>query len=151
MNEMIVKQQGPDKIEEIASFLGFAVDSRKHRAIRERFDNGGICYAAYVDGVVASIGWAVFKRDYIPESDSAIELSKNEVILSDSYTSPIFRGQGLYSRLTAYMAIEMLENNFRVIAVCYRENRTIKRALMKLGFKLKSKRRFLRILGIRLN
>ena len=81
----------------------------------------------------------------------AIELSKNEVILSDSYTSPVFRGQGLYSRLTAYMANEMLEKNFKVIAVCYRENRTVMRALKKLGFKLKSKRRFLRVLGIRLN
>jgi len=148
--EITIEKPGVDKIEEIASFLGFAIDSEKHRTIIERFSNGGICYMARMGNTIASIGWAVFKRDYIPEFEKEIEFAEDEVILSDSYTSPIYRGQGIYSRLTARMANEMLDRKLKVLAICYSDSEASQKILGKLGFTLESKRKFLRILGIRL-
>jgi len=149
-DDLEIIKPGPDDIEKIASFLGFAVDSDKHKTILERFTNGSICYAVMKDGLIVAMNWAVFKRDHIPGYNKQIDLADNEVILSDSYTSPLYRGQGIYYYLTGVIVKDMLDRGHKMVSVCYRNNPAPVVTLKKYGFSLVSRQRYLKILGIRL-
>ncbi|PKK84309.1 MAG: hypothetical protein CVT49_04050 [candidate division Zixibacteria bacterium HGW-Zixibacteria-1] len=145
-----IEHLGPENIETIGSFLGFAMDSDKYRAIMDRFSNGGECYIVRHSDTIACMGWAVFGREVIPECECKIDLAADEVILSDFFTSPIFRGRGFFAYLSAFVIEQMASRNKKVLAPCFSHDLKSQKTLEKIGFSPISKLQRLDILGIRL-
>jgi len=148
--EVTIEQFGRDDIELIASFLGFEADSRKHKVVLRRFDNGGECFVARYNGTVAAIAWGMFKEDYLTDVDKPFPLDENEVDLGDDYTSPVFRGLGLHSMLIAHRVRRYSERNLRKVSTILQNNIPSLKNYRKNDFAPVGKIRRLKLFGIKI-
>jgi CelD/BcsL family acetyltransferase involved in cellulose biosynthesis/GNAT superfamily N-acetyltransferase len=147
--KVTIEQLGEDDIELIASFLGFEADSRKHKVVKRRFENGGECFVARHNGTIAAIAWGMFKEDYLTDVDKPFPLGKNEVDLGDDYTSPVFRGLGLHSLLIAHRVQRYSDRNLRKLSTILRDNIPSLKNYRKNDFAPVGKIRRLKLFGIK--
>jgi CelD/BcsL family acetyltransferase involved in cellulose biosynthesis/GNAT superfamily N-acetyltransferase len=72
--------------------------------IVQRYAEGTRCYGVHIDGALAVYGWEVSGRTVaVPELGGRLELTDEEVYITDCYTMPAFRGRGLYQFLLEAM------------------------------------------------
>lgn len=145
-----IEHLGEEDVELIASFLGFEPDSRKHQVINQRFANGGECFIARYNGVIASIAWGMFKEDYLTDVGKKFPLRDNEVDLGDDYTSPVFRGLGLHPLLIAYRVRRYNEKNLRILSTILSNNVASLKGYRKNGFIPVSSVRSLKVFGVKI-
>lgn len=129
-----IKKVGIKEIDHICTFIGITPSSRKYQVIIERLNNGCECFIAIKDNAIASIFWGVFKKEYFREIKKDYHLKDNEVILTDAYTSPVFRGQGIYQILTRKMIAYYKEKNFKILIACFSTNHISLKAIRNVGF-----------------
>lgn len=146
-----IEQLGPDNIETIAFFLGFASGSGEHRVVEERFNLGGECFIAKQDGVMAAMSWGVLRKGDIPDFDKTLVLEDSEVLLSKPFISLIYKDNGIDNHLITHMTNEYLKRNCRVIALCSNLDSDRQTFLRELAYSHISTIRYLKILGIRLH
>ena len=147
---LTIEKLVPSDIECIAAFYGFAEGSPKHNAINERFADGGECVIGIYKENIAFMSWNLFKKDWLPDLERGYFINENEVLISDVFTSPIYRRMGLGMMILSRVANELLRKNLRLMAICQRGNRASNEMFRKLGFTHTTSIHSLRIFTIRI-
>lgn len=105
--------------------------------IRRRLKAGQWCFTARHAGRIVHACWAVTGRAWVEYLDREVQLSRNEVYIYESYTSPAFRGQNISSVRGIQMLRYFKKSGYwRMIAVIYPENKPGIRPAEKLGYHL---------------
>jgi len=93
------------KPEHLHLLLNFSDRPALPDKLKERFDNGDLCLAAWVDGEIVAFTWADLK--VFSFKTYRFPLQENEAYLYDAYTSPQFRGKRIadYLRYQLYLAL----------------------------------------------
>jgi GNAT superfamily N-acetyltransferase len=74
------------------------------RAVKERCAAGRRCFAAWIDGAIASYGWVSTGEERIGELERPFRMRDGEAYVWDCVTLPPFRRQGLYTALLRTVA-----------------------------------------------
>ena len=122
---------GLDAMDELAGVMS----STPVGDIQRRLEAGSRCYAARVNGNIASYGWVSFKEEYVGELKLRLRLLLGEAYIWDCFTLPAYRQQGLYSALLAYnlSALEA-DSVCRVWIGADAENIVSQRGIERAGF-----------------
>lgn len=121
------------------------------REILRRFGAGSRCYAARVNGNVASYGWVSFQEEYVGELNLRLRLARGEAYIWDCFTLPAYRHQGLYSSLLAHILSELEADSVcRVWIGADADNVISQRGIGRAGFRAVADMVLARVLGIRL-
>lgn len=105
------------------------VELRKRGVETEYFGRSRICFAAFVNGVIAGSGWAFLKsrtvrRLGLPET----------VYLGAFFVNPEFRGTGIYKALLRHMCCVFSSRYDFAVAEAAESNELSARGLMSAGF-----------------
>ena len=104
--------------------------------IRQRFEIGRRCYAAWVDGELASYGWVSFDEEFVGELNLQLRFLPGEAYIWDCATKPAFRQNHLYSSLLVHIAEELqAENICRIWIGADRNNVASHRGIARAGFR----------------
>lgn len=144
------KRLTAEDAENIVTFYGAREDSPKHKTVIERFQKNADCFAATHNGHIVSIYWGLYHTDYHAELNLSLTPQSDEVILSDAYTTPIYRGMKILPFLMARQLQEYRTKGFKAVAGVARKNKPSRRVLSGFNFKHVKTIRYLRIFGIRL-
>jgi len=126
------RRVGPESILPLEAALG-------HEAAAEmlaRFAAGRFCYAAWVEGRVASYGWVSFDEELVGELNLRLRLLPGEAYIWDCVTAQPFRQHGLYTSLLGHIVTEL-----RALPVCRAwiganlENVPSQRGIARAGFR----------------
>jgi hypothetical protein len=66
---------------------------------KDLFSKGNICFAAIIDGKIASCLWTSFNEVFLPDVEYKLKTPPNIAPLIDGYTLDEYRGKGLYKIL----------------------------------------------------
>ena len=118
--------------------------------ILRRLESGSRCYAARVNGNIASYGWVSFQEEYVGELNLRLRLMPGEAYIWDCFTLPAYRHQGLYSSLLAHIlsALEA-ESVCRVWIGADAENIVSQRGIERAGFQHVADMVLVRVVAIR--
>jgi hypothetical protein len=94
----IFRQVKPESTPALAATMGGAPEE-----VYRRFEAGGSCYAAWVQGQLAAYGWVSFNEEFIGELSLRLRLLPGEAYIWDCATVPAFRQKHLFSALLVYM------------------------------------------------
>lgn len=150
-DDVRIEQLNADDIEKIGSFMGFAIDSEKYKIDMDRFSRGSCCYILKCGDKIASMGWVVLEKDFLPEVEREFEIGTDQVLLSDFYTSPIFKEHGFTSYLLESVADMMLAGNKEVLVPDYLTELLSEGMAGKTVLSRINEIREIKFLGIRLN
>lgn len=89
---------------EAANALATAMGLADSTAVVERFSNGRRCFAAWVDGAIATYGWVSQGVECIGELERSFRMTPDEAYIWDCATLPRYRGQRLYCALLSHIA-----------------------------------------------
>ena len=104
--------------------------------ILHRFDAGSRCYAARVDGRLASYGWVSFREESVGELNLRVRLLPGEAYIWDCFTLPEYRRQGLYSALLGYILSHLEEGSVcRTWIGTDTDNIASQRGIARAGFR----------------
>jgi ribosomal protein S18 acetylase RimI-like enzyme len=122
---------------ESAGALAVAMGPGSLEEIRSRFSAGRHCYAAWVDGRIASYGWVSFDEEMVGELDLRLRLLLGEVYIWDCATLPAYRQKHLYSALLGYILHELCANQpvCRVWIGADLDNVASQRGIARAGFR----------------
>lgn len=85
---------------ELARAMGLADSS----LVRQRFEAGRRCYAAWTQDRLVAYGWVSFGEEEVGELGLHLRLLPGEAYLWDCLTLPAYRRRGLYTALLGHMA-----------------------------------------------
>jgi ribosomal protein S18 acetylase RimI-like enzyme len=132
------------------SLLAPALGSDTLKEIRQRFETGRRCYAAWVGGQLAAYGWVSFDQEFIGELSLRLRLPPGEAYIWDCATLPAFRQQHLYSALLAYMLGELRGEKLRRVWIgTNEENLASQRGIARAGFQHVADLFIMRVLAVR--
>jgi len=142
---------GKDDIPKIISFYSEKYDSKKYKLIAQRFEQGADCHAALYNGEIVSIVWGVYQED-VDEYDTQFSLKpeKDQVVLCDVLTSPIYRGMGISPYIKGHLLKEYNSKGLTPIGAVEKGNKSNLKASSKLNIKILRKVKKLKILNIRI-
>jgi len=101
-----------------------------------RFETGRRCYAARVDGELASYGWVSFDEEFVGELNLQLRFLPGEAYIWDCATKPTFRQNHLYSSLLVYIVEDLRAENFcRIWIGADRDNVASHRGIARVGFR----------------
>jgi len=104
-----------EEADKLAEAMGH--DFRKRLvSARRRLDCGAIAFCAFVDGVIANVGWMAFTeraRKTLFDLPLRVDFSGGECYISGSETSPGYRGKGLMNYNSYRMNRFRRENGIR--------------------------------------
>ena len=104
--------------------------------ICRRLETGRRCYAARVDGALASYGWVSFDEEFVGELNLQLKFLPGEAYIWDCATKPAFRQNHLYSSLLVHIAEELQAENFcRIWIGADRDNIASQRGISRAGFR----------------
>jgi ribosomal protein S18 acetylase RimI-like enzyme len=83
----------------LAAAMGMDLD-----LVLERLSGGRRCFAAWVDGRIATYGWVSQGAERIGELERDFHLAPGEAYIWDCATLPAYRRQGLYVALLRHIA-----------------------------------------------
>lgn len=135
-------------IDEIASFLGTEKDSGKYMSLLRNFDNDAVVYGARYNGTMISIGWGVRHEDVDPSDGFSMVPSKNQIIISDLYTNPDFRGKGVLPFILSRQLDRFCREGYHCLIAIDSDNYSSIRVAEKLGFELARTVKCSRLFGI---
>jgi ribosomal protein S18 acetylase RimI-like enzyme len=92
---------------EAALALSQAMGHSDPTEVLQRLARGKRCYAACVEGQIASYGWVTFDEERIGELGLSIRMQAGEAYIWDCATLPAYRGLRLYPALLVYMLKEL--------------------------------------------
>lgn len=102
--------------------------------LQRRLSQGHRCYASWYQGQIVDVTWIAAGRAYIDYLDRDILLHPQDAYLYDSFTSPAFRGRGLYAAKLAYISHRCKEEGYsRTVAVYAMENKAVYKMLARLN------------------
>ncbi|MEE9442381.1 MAG: GNAT family N-acetyltransferase [candidate division Zixibacteria bacterium] len=137
----------PNWIERIVSFYGAGIGSDKDKTVRARFQNDCDCFAALYRNEIVAITWGIFTSDTEPESGFTLTPGENEVISSDTNTSPVFRGMRIGPYLLAYVFDNYKQKGLKVIGAVDKSNKAQMRSNLFLNPTPVRSKRIVRIFG----
>ena len=78
-------------------------DAKPHLVMvyASRLRRGNKCFVAKIDGDVIASNWLIFRAE-VDDSDFTV-VRPGEVVCSDAYTAPAWRGRGVHTALLAHM------------------------------------------------
>lgn len=118
---------------DLAAYLRFRPEQGLKK-IRERLGRGHRCYASWYQGQIIDVTWVAVGRAYFQYLRRDMLLKPQDVYVYDSFTSPAFRGQGLYQAKVAYVMRRCKEQGYsRNVAVYAVENRAVRKMLTRMG------------------
>ena len=122
---------GPDRISEYEALR----PGHSGRA-QERLTEGHRCFAARVEGDLASVRWVAVGGAHVEYLDLRLALAPGEVFSYDAFTAPGYRRRGI-STATQNRLAEVLhaEGHRRVIRAVLPENRAGFRDALTVGFR----------------
>ena len=83
-----------------AKEIGSLIEQREHwypSLAEKRFDDGNICFVAEHEKKIISCVWTSFNEVYLPNVEYTLRVEKEVAPLIDGWTSPDFRGMGVYN------------------------------------------------------
>lgn len=95
-------------------YTAFRVDTSAREFCR-RISDGGECFAAIHGEDIVSATWAYAGRGPFPYLSAFLEAGSAEIVLSDSYTLPDFRGHNLSPVVIAEIARHYRDRGFQFI------------------------------------
>ncbi len=98
---------------ESAEALGLAMGTAGALPALKRLAAGRRCFAARVDGQVASYCWVSTDAECIGEMEHEIRLPAGEAYIWDCATLPAYRGKHLYVALLTYITHRLQEEGLR--------------------------------------
>lgn len=141
------RQLGPASADLLTGLMGVP----SVQEVLRRFQAGGRCYTAWVDGQLASYGWVSFREEYVGEFNLRIRLVPGEAYIWDCFTLPAFRRHGLYSALLAHMLNDLEAGSVcRVWIGADQDNVASQRGIARAGFRAAADLVLARVLAIRL-
>src|SRR5271165_5526143 len=90
-----------DDAAELATAMGLS----NNHDVRQRFDSGSACFAAWVDGRIATYGWVSWGTERIGELERSLRMQPDEAYIWDCATVLPYRRRGLYSALLGRIAM----------------------------------------------
>ena len=137
-------------IDRIASFYGIQAEHHKYETFKKRFEKGADCYAALHNGYPVSMIWGLYHEDYHREFNISLEPAKDEVVLSDALTAPIYRSMGTGHYILSAMLNEYHRTGYKAIAGVLKSNTPSRKGLESFDFKHVRTMRILKIFKIRI-
>jgi GNAT superfamily N-acetyltransferase len=137
-------------IDRIASFYGIQAEHHKYETFKKRFEKGADCYAALHHGYPVSMIWGLHHEDYHREFNISLEPAKDEVVLSDALTAPIYRSMGTGHYILSTMLNEYHRTGYKAIAGVLKSNTPSRKGLESFDFKHIRTMRILKIFRIRI-
>ncbi len=133
---------------EIATFLGVVAESERFRILGERFEENADCFASLHNGQIVCIGWGLHHEDHNPLTGFSALPRRKQVLLSDGYTSPLFRGMRLRPHLMAHQLDHYQREGLQCITAIDKSNTASIKVVERLRFKKAKSVRQLSILGL---
>jgi ribosomal protein S18 acetylase RimI-like enzyme len=119
-----------------ADALATAMGLRGAAPVRQRFDAGRRCFAAWVDGQIAAYCWVSGANEYVSELEREFQLQDHEAYIWDCATLPAFRHQRLYSALLSRIVATLQGEGLRRIWIgASLGNRPSHRGFANAGFR----------------
>ena len=135
---------------EAAAVLAEAMGERTSQLVRERFESGRRCFAAWVGGEIAAYGWVSHGEECIGELERSLRMRPGEAYIWDCATLPPFRRRGLYTALLRSIVGTLHgEGNRRVWIGAGRGNSASIRGFAAAGFRPVLNLTYVRILALR--
>lgn len=104
---------------------------------RRRLQRGHECFAALVDGRVASVSWVARDRATLWIISGDVLLSPDECYVYDSYTHPDFRGQRLQGPVFTAIFEALSQGHWaRAITFVFADNVANLRSRGRMGFEI---------------
>jgi hypothetical protein len=72
--------------------------------IRRRWEEGQECFLCWIGSSLVHFRWETTKPAYLPYLDKTLQLLKDDLLVSDVFTHPTFRGSGIHS-VSSYMGL----------------------------------------------
>lgn len=133
------------KESEVADYLAFRPETARTR-VSEALQSGQTCFTARHEGRIVSAAWITSRRAWIDYLECELELDADEAYLSDAFTLPAYRGQGIAPALCRQQLRHLLQFGYhRVIRSTVPENKSALHAHAKSGFRPFAVMRTLRI------
>lgn len=115
--------------------FGFLAPGEDERA-RARLERGERCFVARAEGTIISSRWIAERRAHVAYLDMWLELERDEVYLSETYTDPSRRGRGVSGAAGTRLASSLAADGYRrILAGVLSENRAGTRAYEKAGYR----------------
>lgn len=141
--EVETRRMGIESLAEISTFYGVDEGSRKYLTFKNRFEKNAICVAAYRGCNIVSVVWALFHEDVHAELGLSLEPGPNEAILSDAWTSLMYRGNRIIRHISSRIVTDLNRQGIGVLGGIARANKPSLKAYKSIGFKkIKTIRRF---------
>lgn len=135
---------------EAAAVLAEAMGERPPRLVRERFESGRRCFAAWVNGEIAAYGWVSHGEECIGELERSLRMRPSEAYIWDCATLPPFRRRGLYTALLRSIVGMLREEGIHRIWIgAGRGNSASIRGFAAAGFQPVLNLTYARILALR--
>lgn len=132
--------------DELAAAMGLASAA----PVVERFERGKRCFAAWVDGSIASYGWVSQGDEYIGELERLFHMLPDEAYIWDCSTLPRYRGHRLYCALLSHIAATLFNSGVQRLWIGASVTNTYSiRGFAAAGFQPVLDLTYLRLLGIR--
>jgi RimJ/RimL family protein N-acetyltransferase len=108
----------------------------EHEDVRARLERGDRCWVAREAGTIVSSRWISAGRAHVAYLDTWLDLDRDEVYLSETYTDPARRGHGVSGAAGTRLAHALAgEGCRRIVAGVLRENDAGNRAYEKAGYR----------------
>lgn len=118
----------------VALAFGFLTPAQDDNG-RTRLARGDRCFAATEDGRVVSSRWISEVRAHVSYLDRWLDLDEGDAYLSETYTAPALRGQGVSGAAGTRLAAALAqEGKRRILAGVLAENLAGRRAYEKAGY-----------------
>ena len=118
--------------------------------ILQRHEQGGRCFAYWLENQIACYCWVSQRDEWIGEMEVHFRMQAGERYIWDCLTQTAFRRQGLYSALLNQIVRQLqLEGITRIWIGSNLENRPSIKGFMRAGFQPVVQVLFLRILSLR--
>lgn len=123
------------KESEVADYLAFRPETARTR-VSEALWAGQTCFTARHEGRIVSAAWITSRRAWIDYLGCELELDADEAYLSDAFTLPAYRGQGIAPALCLQQLRHLRQAGYRrVIRGTVPENQSALHAHAKSGFR----------------
>lgn len=142
-----IRRLTKDDLDLIATLYGVPARSPRYEAYSEKLRGNVECYGAFHNRHLVSVQWCMYEPDIDPETGFTVTPKAGELVFSDAYTSPVYRGY----RINPYMKLTLLkryhERGLKGIGAVMTSNSTSMRNLLRTGFRPCRTIRTLRVFG----
>jgi ribosomal protein S18 acetylase RimI-like enzyme len=103
--------------------------------VRQRFEAGRRCYAAWTRDQLAAYGWVSFGEEHVGELGLHLRLLPDEAYIWDCLTLPAYQRRGLYAGLLSHMAQALQAAGVQAIWIgADYDNRPSQAGIARAGF-----------------